>query len=120
MAWTDLARVKRYLALDVADTGDDDIVQEAIDAAQVMAYRGRQSSGYIDDPEVAPDQAAAAAVTRWAALLFQARGTGEGFAGFVDTGAVIGTPYYEQRRTILMLLGVPRPTVDDVRPVVMP
>ena len=26
-------------------------------------------------------------------------------AGFVDTGAVIGTPYYESRRTILLLLG---------------
>jgi len=119
MAWTDLATVKAYLGLAPGDTSDDAVVQESIDAAQVLAYRTRQSSGYVDDPEVAPDAGAASGVTRWAALLFQARGTGEGFAGFVDTGAVIGTPYYEQRRTILLLLGVPRPTVD-ADPVVAP
>jgi hypothetical protein len=30
----------------------------------------------------------------------------------VDAGQTIGTPYYEQRRTILMLLGTPKPSVD--------
>lgn len=111
MAWTDLARVKGYLALSPSDTADDAVIQGSIDAAQVMAERARAGSGYPES-ESAPDDACAEAVTRWAALLFQARGTGEGFAGFVDTGATIGTPYYEQRRTILMLLGVPKPSVD--------
>lgn len=113
MAWTDLARVKAYLAIEVGDTGDDPVISEAIEAAQVMASRARAGAGYIEEtPEVVPDEGAAEGVTRWAALLFQARGTGEGFAGFVDTGATIGTPYYEQRRTILLLLGVPRPVVS--------
>ena len=113
MAWTDLERVKEYLGLKPDDKTDDTIIGQAIDAAQVMATRSRASSGYLDDdPAVAPDEGAAEGVTRWAALLYQSRGTGEGFAGFVDTGANIGTPYYETRRTILMLLGVPRPSID--------
>ena len=111
MAWTDLARVKRYLALPSTDTADDASIQDSIDAAQVLAETARAGSGYAPS-EQAPDDACAEAVTRWAALLFQARGTGEGFAGFVDAGQTIGTPYYEQRRTILMLLGTPKPSVD--------
>lgn len=111
MAWTDLERVKRYLG--ITDTSDDLVIQDAIDAAQVLAERVRSGGGYVgDDPATSPDAGATEGTTRWAALLFQARGTGEGFAGFVDTGATIGTPYYETRRTILLLLGVPRPMVD--------
>jgi hypothetical protein len=114
MAWTDLARVKRFLAIDATDTTDDAVIADAIDAAQHLAFTARASSGYVDNPSVSPNAGATEGVTRWAALLYQSRGTGEGFAGFVDTGAVIGTPYYESRRTILLLLGVPRPTVDGV------
>ena len=113
MAWTDLARVKRFLALAESDTADDAVITDAIEAAQHLAITTRASSGYVgDDPNTPPNAGAREAVTRWAALLYQARGTGEGFAGFIDTGATIGTPYYESRRTILLLLGVPRVTVD--------
>ena len=113
MAWTDLARVKRYLALDAADTTDDAVISEGIAAAQVLAVNARRQSGYVDSV-TPPDDACAEGVTRWAALLYQARGTGEGFAGFVDAGQTIGTPYYEQRRTILLMLGCPRPTIDGM------
>jgi hypothetical protein len=124
MAWTDLARVKRFLALAESDTADDAVITDAIEAAQHLAITTRASSGYVgDDPNTPPNAGAREAVTRWAALLYQARGTGEGFAGFIDTGATIGTPYYESRRMILLLLGVPRVTVDgdqDDAPVVPP
>jgi hypothetical protein len=120
MAWTDLARVKRYLSLSPDDTADDLSIQDSIDAAQAVADGWRASSGYA--PSVLPpDGACAEGVTRLAALWFQARGTGEGFAGFSDTGQTIGTPYYEQRRSILLMLGCPRPSVDGyVAPVVDP
>ena len=117
MAWTDLARVKRFLSL--PDTIDDQTIQDCIDAAQAVAERWRASSGY--PPSVpAPDGACAEGVTRLAALWYQARGTGEGFAGFVDTGATIGTPYYEQRRSIMVLLGCPRPVTDGFESPALP
>lgn len=118
--WTDLAAVKRFLAIAPADVTDDDVIQDSLDAAQHLAFSLRASSGYTDSPVTSPNAGATAGVTRWAALLYQARGTGEGFAGFIDTGAVIGTPYYESRRMILMLLGVPRPTVDGTPGAVPP
>ena len=120
MAWTTVERVKRFLALAPTDDSDDQFIADCVESANFQAWTERRQAGYLSDGiDTAPNGAVSDATTRWAALLYQARGTGEGFAGFVDTGAVIGTPYYEQRRTILLLLGVPRPTVD-ADPVVAP
>ena len=108
--WTDLARVKRFLGIAVADESDDDVLTDAIASASYQAFTARARSGYTDESETVPNAAVADGTTRLAALLYQSRGTGDGFV-LIDTQPA-GTPGYEQRRTISGLLGIPRPTID--------
>lgn len=91
------------------DAGDVAWATAQVDAACVWAYRMRQSSGYEDHPNYAPNASAKQGVILYAAQLVKQRGAVDGFASFESQAFNVapGQSYAQ----ILQLLGCKKPQV---------
>lgn len=91
------------------DVDDTPWAQAQVSAANNWAYRMRQSSGYKDHPNYAPNPAAKQGVILYASQLIKQRGAVDGFASFENQafGAAPGQSYAQ----ILQLLGCKKPQV---------
>ena len=90
--WASPVDVALFLGIPTAEAGDDDWLIQAPDAANAVAWRRRLASGYVaDDPTTAPDEAVKTGTTMYAAALYRERGAADGFASFVELGAVVAT-----------------------------
>lgn len=91
------------------DAGDTAWAEAQVAAANNWAYRMRQSSGYEDHPNYAPNPSAKQGVILYASQLVKQRGAVDGYASFESQafGAVPGQSYAQ----ILQLLGCKKPQV---------
>lgn len=91
------------------DGGDTAWATAQVDASNDWAYRMRQSSGYEDHPNYAPDSSAKQGVILYASQLVKQRGAVDGYASFDAQafGAAPGQSYAQ----ILQLLGCKKPQV---------
>lgn len=91
------------------DAGDTAWAEAQVSAANNWAYRMRQSSGYEDHPNYAPNAAAKQGVILYASQLIKQRGAVDGYASFDAQafGAAPGQSYAQ----ILQLLGCKKPQV---------
>ncbi len=91
------------------DAGDTAWAEAQVAAANNWAYRMRQSSGYEDHPNFAPNPSAKQGVILYASQLVKQRGAVDGYASFESQafGAVPGQSYAQ----ILQLLGCKKPQV---------
>jgi len=91
------------------DVDDTPWAEAQVSAANNWAYRMRQSSGYKDHPNYAPNPAAKQGVILYASPLIKQRGAVDGFASFENQafGAAPGQSYAQ----ILQLLGCKKPQV---------
>jgi len=113
VGWTDAAAVTRALGVTTADPYIDD----AVAAANAWAPRKRAEAGYVDDPDVAPDDAAALGTALYAVALYNERGATDSHASFQDlTGYAPASGSLGQ---INRLLGIGKAAVDAV-PTVAP
>jgi hypothetical protein len=88
--WATPADVATFLGIPTAEALDDDWLVMCTDAANDVAYRRRQASGYLtDDPATAPDSAVKQGTVMYAAALYRERGSADGFASFVELGQVV-------------------------------
>lgn len=95
--------------LGTVDAGADTTwLETCVDAANEFAWHRRNSSGYTDNPTVAPNAAARLGTILYAGALFRERGSIDSFQSFQDlpTVAPIGS-----MGQILRLLGLNRPAV---------
>jgi hypothetical protein len=115
MAWTDTARVARYLGPSVPET--DPYLADCVDAANAWAQRKRIQAGYVVDTDISPSADVTQGTTMYAGELYRERGSADSFASFEETAgfAPIGTMGQINR-----LLGVGRAAVDAVPPEVVP
>lgn len=106
MGWTDAERVNRALGI----AAGDPYVADAVAAANAWAPRKRLEAGYLDDPDIAPDEAAALGATLYAVALYNERGATDSHASFQDlTGYVPASGSLGQ---INRLLGIGKGQVD--------
>lgn len=91
------------------DAGDTAWAEAQVAAANNWAYRMRQSSGYEDHPNYAPNPSAKQGVILYASQLVKQRGAVDGYASFDAQafGAAPGQSYAQ----ILQLLGCKKPQV---------
>lgn len=105
IALEDLEAALGY-TFDVADT----LWAEAqVSASNNWAYRMRQSSGYEDHPNYAPNPAAKQGVILYASQLIKQRGAMDGYASFDNQG--FGVAPGQSYAQILQLLGCKKPQV---------
>lgn len=91
------------------DAGDEAWATAQVNAGNVWAYKMRQSSGYEDHPNYAPNPSAKQGVVLYAAQLVKQRGAVDGYASF-DAQA-FGQAPGQSYAQILQLLGCKRPQV---------
>lgn len=91
------------------DAGDTAWATAQVEASNDWAYRMRQSSGYQDHPNYAPDSAAKQGTLLYAAQLIKQRGAVDGFASFDNQG--FGVAPGQSYAQILALLGCKKPQV---------
>lgn len=106
VAWIDLEDLGEFLGIDAEDL--DDYAQSSVDAANEFAYRRRQSAGYEDAEETAPNPAAKLGTVLYAGALYRERGSIDSFQSFQDQPLIAPVGTMGQ---ILRLLGVNRPQV---------
>ena len=94
------------------NAADVPYLDQAVNAANAMAFRRRQSAGYIDDPAAVPDGAVKLGTVMYAVARYRERGSADGFPSFEDfSGGLppVGGTWGEIRR----LWAVDRPQVDQ-------
>jgi hypothetical protein len=105
IALEDLEAALGY-TFDVADTP---WAEAQVSASNNWAYRMRQSSGYEDHPNYAPNPAAKQGVILYASQLIKQRGAMDGYASFDNQG--FGVAPGQSYAQILQLLGCKKPQV---------
>ena len=110
MGWTTSEMVAAALGPSV--TADPAWLDQCVDAANAWAPRKRVEAGYVDDPDVAPDAAAALGTTMYAVALYRERGAVDGYPSFEDLSSF--APTGGSMGQIKRLLGIGRGQVDAV------
>lgn len=106
--WTSLEELEAALGYEF-DAGDTAWATAQVDAANGWAYRMRQSSGYQDHPNFAPNPSAKQGTLLYAQQLIKQRGAVDGYASFeAQAFNVAPGQSYAQ---ILQLLGCKKPQV---------
>lgn len=116
-AWAQFELACEWIALEdlelalgyTFDVTDVPWAEAQVAAANDWAYRMRQSSGYKDHPNFAPNSAAKQAVILYASQLIKQRGAVDGYASFDNQG--FGVAPGQSYAQILQLLGCKKPQV---------
>lgn len=106
--WISLEELEAALGYEF-DEGDSAWAEAQVSAGNNWAYRMRQSSGYQDHPNYAPNPAAKQGTILYASQLVKQRGAVDGYASF-DAQA-FGVAPGQSYAQILQLLGCKRPQV---------
>jgi hypothetical protein len=92
MPWIVVSDCDNALGLLPATAGDSAYLADCVAAANELGWRRRWTSGYLDDPDVVPDQAVKLGTIQYAVFLYRQRGAVDGtLAAFDDFGHVIPT-----------------------------
>jgi hypothetical protein len=91
------------------DVADTPWAEAQVSASNNWAYRMRQSSGYEDHPNYAPNPSAKQGVILYASQLIKQRGAMDGYASFDNQG--FGVAPGQSYAQILQLLGCKKPQV---------
>jgi hypothetical protein len=106
--WATTQNVLDWLGISVASAEDQAFVASCKNAANQVAYRRRQESGYIDSATVHPSDDVLLGTIMLAGAYYRARGSMDQFASFSDMGTA---PTVGITPTIMQLLGISRPQV---------
>jgi hypothetical protein len=109
VTWITVDDVAAAAGVKPAAVADDAWLATVTDAANAWAFRMRQASGYVDDPNVAPGPDAAAGTTLYGLALYRERGAVDGYAGFSELGTT--APTGGTLGQINRLLGIRKPVV---------
>lgn len=92
MSWVTVADVTAALGLAPVSSADIGWLADCVDSANTMAFRRRQTAGYVDLPDVVPDGAVKLGTIQYACYLYRQRGSIDGsLAAFDDFGNPIQT-----------------------------
>jgi len=106
--WATTQNVLDWLGISVASAEDQAFVASCKNAANQVAYRRRQESGYIDSASVHPSDDVLLGTIMLAGAYYRARGSMDQFSSFSDMGTA---PTVGITPTIMQLLGISRPQV---------
>ena len=106
MAWITVEDVRAALGLDPTDDGDDAYLEGVAAAACSKCFKWRLAWGYVDNPQVCPDDDVKLGTVNYAVRRYHERGTGGSFAGSLSGATLIPI------RAIWSDLGGPRPRTD--------
>ena len=106
--WIESADVSTWLGFEPGNANDYAFLEQCVLAACEFAARRRHEAGYVDSPNVCPNDGVKLGTIMYAAMLYRERGAVDGFASFDGMNA--GTPTLSLGR-VLQLLGCNRSQV---------
>jgi len=108
--WVTAAQVTAWLNITVASANDTTLITQATTAANQVAFRRRQESGYVDALATSPSGDVTLGTIMLAGSIYRSRGSlGDSFAQF--DGMAVNAPMVGMPAMVKILLGIDRPAV---------